>query len=124
MSRASGHGGAAAAAATAVPLIQCDSAGRFHLQPAAARLLSGIKGRICPVVVCGPYRTGKSTLLNLLLDTNVKSAGGASFAVGGTVQASVTHAQPAARSSCPLLLSVSCLEKMKEFFSLLTADAT
>lgn len=102
MSRASGHGAAApaTAAAQAVPLIQCDSAGRFQLQPAAARLLSGIKGRICPVVVCGPYRTGKSTLLNLLLDTNVKSAGGASFAVGGTVQASVTRHRTAARFSC------------------------
>ena len=31
--------------------------------------------------------SGKSTLLNLLLDRNVKSAAGGGFAVGGTVQA-------------------------------------
>jgi hypothetical protein len=82
MSRASASSGGQA---TAMQFLSVDNAGRFALQPDAIRVLSQIKGKICPVVVCGVYRSGKSTLLNLLLDANVKS--GSAFAVGGTVQA-------------------------------------
>src|SRR5687767_304830 len=65
MSRASGSSAAAAgsssssAAAMAVPFIQSDAAGHFSLQPAASKMLQAIKGKICPVIVCGPYRTGE-----------------------------------------------------------------
>jgi len=94
-SRRGGAGGNAASSsssATALPLLQADAQGRFHMQPEAAAMLSSIKGKVCPVVVCGPYRSGKSTLLNLLLDRSVQSgasqpAPSSGFAVGGSVQA-------------------------------------
>jgi hypothetical protein len=75
------------ASSAALPFVQCDAKGQFSITPAAAKMLSAIKGHICPVVCAGPYRTGKSTLLNLLLDRNVKGGGGGGFAVGGSVQA-------------------------------------
>ena len=59
----------------------------FIVDPAAAALLKAIKGPICPVVVAGPYRSGKSTLLNFLLPPASASARRAGFAVGSSVQA-------------------------------------
>jgi hypothetical protein len=47
-------------AAAALPFLSCDANGKFHLEKAAVSLLNGLKGRICPVVVCGPYRTGSA----------------------------------------------------------------
>jgi hypothetical protein len=47
----------------------------------AADVLHGIKGKLAVVVVAGPYRTGKSYLLNRLLGRQ------SGFAVGGTIQA-------------------------------------
>jgi hypothetical protein len=44
--------------AAAIPFLQCDAAGKFHLQPEALKLISSIRGKIAPVVVAGPYRTG------------------------------------------------------------------
>ena len=57
----------------------------FVVDPAAATLLRAIKGPICPVVVAGPYRSGKSTLLNLLLPPTISRHAG--FAVGSSIQA-------------------------------------
>jgi len=61
----------------------------FIIDPAATALLRNIKGPICPVVVAGPYRSGKSTLLNLLLPPSTASAASrrAGFAVGSSIQA-------------------------------------
>ena len=97
----------ASAPTAALPFIQSDDNGKFFFQPAAVKLLSSIKGPICPVVVAGPYRTGKSTLLNLLLDTNVKS--GAGFAVGGTVQAVSRQTHKSMNGPLPMLAGSSHL---------------
>ena len=77
-----------------IPFITVDPhhPSQFIIDPAAAQLLSTIKGRICPIVVAGPYRSGKSTLLNLLLPpsptpTPSTSSRRSGFAVGSTVQA-------------------------------------
>ena len=59
----------------------------FIVDPAAATLLKNIKGPICPVVVAGPYRSGKSTLLNLLLPPSTSTSRRAGFAVGSSIQA-------------------------------------
>ena len=77
-----------------IPFITQDprNPAHFVIDPTAAKLLSNIKGRICPVVVAGPYRSGKSTLLNLLLppsspSTSSSSSKRAGFAVGSSVEA-------------------------------------
>ena len=71
-----------------IPFITTDprNPSQFIIDPAAHRLLSSIKGRICPVVVAGPYRSGKSTLLNLLLPPSTASTR-KGFTVGNSVQA-------------------------------------
>lgn len=67
---------------SAVPFLQADASGKFHVQAQAAKILSGIKGRLVVIAVAGPYRTGKSFLLNRLIEAN-----GAGFQVGNTVNA-------------------------------------
>jgi len=73
----------AAFAQQAIPFLQPDADGKFHVSPDAARILSKVKGKIVVVAVAGPYRTGKSYLLNCLIDSNVSSG----FKVGSTVNA-------------------------------------
>ncbi len=46
----------------------------------AVDMLSRIRGKVCPIAVAGLYRTGKSSLMNWVLD---RPAG---FTVGPTVQ--------------------------------------
>ena len=82
-------------APTPIPFITEDPRrpSHFTIDPAAANLLNSIKGPICPVVVAGPYRSGKSTLLNLLLPPSSAASSSSSrratsgFAIGSTVQA-------------------------------------
>ena len=83
---------------SAIPFIQVDpsdpSGSRFIVHPQAIELLQRLRGPVAPVVVAGLYRSGKSTLLNMLVHrtaggTNTKKAAAASsgFAVGGTINA-------------------------------------
>lgn len=76
--------------ASAVPFITSDGA-KLAIDAGAAKWLSTLKN-VCPVIICGPYRSGKSAILNLLLrcerartQGEVSLQGG--FQVGGTVQA-------------------------------------
>jgi hypothetical protein len=55
--------------------------GDFSVNSEAAEVLSSITGPVAVVAVCGMYRTGKSSMLNWLLDRQ------AGFTVGPTVQA-------------------------------------
>ena len=52
----------------------------WTLQPEGLDVLRGVRGAVAPVVVIGPYRSGKSFLLNQLLGV----ACGAGFGVGHT----------------------------------------
>lgn len=66
-----------------VPFIQWDQAsGKFHVSKEGAAVLSSIHEQLAVIVVAGPYRTGKSFLLNRLIGRQ-----GDGFQVGGTVQA-------------------------------------
>jgi hypothetical protein len=47
--------------------------GSLEVPEAAAALLSSIKEHVSVVVVAGPYRTGKSFLLNCLSDHPVRA---------------------------------------------------
>ena len=83
-----------------IPFIQYRDE-KFVVCPEAQRMLSGVRDRIVVVCVAGPYRTGKSFLLNQLIGRAVErstattssssSSSGATsaagFAVGSTVQA-------------------------------------
>ena len=53
----------------------------FQINEKATAILQRIQGKVAVVAMCGLYRTGKSSLLNWLLDRK------AGFAVGPTVQA-------------------------------------
>ncbi len=66
----------------AVPFLQPDAHGRFHVSDESARILSQVKGKLVIVAVAGPYRTGKSFLLNRLIDAH-----GGGFKVGNTINA-------------------------------------
>ena len=48
----------------AVPFIQMDAAGKFSINESAFNIVQKIKGKLAVVIVAGPYRTGKSYLLN------------------------------------------------------------
>ncbi|CAE8601618.1 unnamed protein product, partial [Polarella glacialis] len=65
------------------------SSWHFEVGEDAARVLEAAAGgrplSVC--TVCGPYRTGKSYLLNLLLGRNVHAAGHSQFRVGSTTRA-------------------------------------
>lgn len=61
---------------------------QFYIHKDAIAVLSQIKTKLCVVVVSGPYRSGKSTLLNLLVNrTNRQNNQKHGFAVGGTTTA-------------------------------------
>jgi hypothetical protein len=70
-----------------IPFIQYRDE-RFVVCPEAASMLANVRDRIVVICVAGPYRTGKSFLLNQLIGRTPKaSAATAGFAVGNTVQA-------------------------------------
>lgn len=81
----------------AIPFIS-NKNGRFAVEPAAKETLAGIKGRVAIVVVAGPYRTGKSYLLNKLVNAQK------GFNVGNTVKACTKGiwlwGQPIKRDDC------------------------
>lgn len=60
-------------------LIRIDDSGNCHLQEDAVRVLNQIQGRLAVVGIAGLYRTGKSFLLNRLLDLQ------AGFEIGPSV---------------------------------------
>jgi len=68
--------------AAPIPFIQWKDEG-FVVEEAAAKVLSQIKGKISVIVVAGPYRTGKSYLLNRLIGHDHQQG----FQVGGTIRA-------------------------------------
>ncbi|ETV84196.1 hypothetical protein, variant 1 [Aphanomyces astaci] len=73
-----------------VQLIRVDPDGSFHVEEAAVKKLEKIKGKIAVVAVAGLYRTGKSFLLNLLVNKQTATATAnvnTGFAVGGTINA-------------------------------------
>eukprot|EP00456_Euglypha_rotunda_P079233 TRINITY_DN7605_c0_g1_i1.p1 TRINITY_DN7605_c0_g1~~TRINITY_DN7605_c0_g1_i1.p1 ORF type:complete len:109 (-),score=14.71 TRINITY_DN7605_c0_g1_i1:10-336(-) len=63
-----------------IPFLQ-DTQQGFVVCDEAAKLLSAITSKIAVVVVAGPYRTGKSYLLNRLIGRQ------SGFSVGSTVKA-------------------------------------
>ena len=68
------------ASAGAMPLVTVGDANEFVLNEEAVALLQMLKCPVCPIAIAGLYRTGKSSLLNWLLDR----PGG--FKVGPTVE--------------------------------------
>ena len=69
-------------AARPVPIVlpSASDPTKLTLQPEGLDVLRGVRGAVAPVVVIGPYRSGKSFLLNQLLGV----ACGAGFGVGHT----------------------------------------
>ena len=64
----------------AVQLVRVDPAGAFHVTAEGLAALAALgDAPVCPIVACGLYRTGKSSLLNAL------SASSNDFATGATV---------------------------------------
>ncbi len=63
-----------------IPFIQWKD-GKFSIDKKASDILHQIRGKLAVIVVAGPYRTGKSYLLNRLLGRQ------SGFAVGGSIQA-------------------------------------
>ena len=68
----------------AVPLIVVAADGRAEVGEEAAELLGRLRGPVAVVAVVGPYRSGKSFLLNRVL---LGRAGPGGFPVGATVEA-------------------------------------
>ena len=77
-----GLGATPRAAARPVPIVlpSASDPTKLTLQPEGLDVLRGVRGAVAPVVVIGPYRSGKSFLLNQLLGV----ACGAGFGVGHT----------------------------------------
>jgi hypothetical protein len=83
---------------SSLPFIGVDDAtGLFSVDPRAVTFLSRLRGRVAVVIVAGKYRTGKSFLLNQLVEgagggaaapASPSAAGGAgpAFSVGHTVE--------------------------------------
>ena len=65
----------------ALPFIMVEDDGKFSVNPEAVKYLQTLEGEIGVVAIAGLYRTGKSYLLNQLME---KSGG---FQVGPTVKA-------------------------------------
>ncbi|KAH8055083.1 GTPase [Aureococcus anophagefferens] len=63
-----------------IPLVEVDDDSKFSVNPEAREILEGLRGKVCVVSVAGLYRTGKSSLVNFLLDAD------AGFTVGPTVR--------------------------------------
>ena len=80
-------------ASAAVPLVTVDHEGGLCVTPEAVAVLGNISEHVAVVVVAGPYRSGKSFLLNCLageVDRKVApveapEAPGATFRIGSTV---------------------------------------
>jgi hypothetical protein len=66
-----------------IPFIQDVKGQGFVVTPEAANVLANCFTKIAVVVIAGPYRTGKSFLLNKLIGCEKKQG----FSVGGTVNA-------------------------------------
>ena len=67
-----------------LPLVSYDDDGKYRLHEGAVSVLNGLgKGRLAVVAVIGPYRSGKSFLLNKLSAQESREAG---FAVGHKVE--------------------------------------
>jgi hypothetical protein len=64
----------------AIQLVEIDDKGNCHLNPKAMAIIKGIKTKVGVISVVGPYRTGKSFLLNRLLGQQD------GFEIGPTVQ--------------------------------------
>jgi hypothetical protein len=79
-----GRGGAEEEDGRALPFIVVGSDGRAEVGEEAAALLGRLRGPVAVVAVVGPYRSGKSFLLNRVL---LGRAGPGGFPVGGTVEA-------------------------------------
>ena len=71
----------ASAAGFATPFLMLGDDGKWSVNEAAAAYLSSLRGEVVVVAIAGKERTGKSSLLNQLIQRD----GG--FAVGPTVQA-------------------------------------
>ena len=66
-----------------IPFVQwSDRDETFRVDPEAERVLGGVLGKLAVVCVAGPYRTGKSFLLNRLIGTQQRG-----FQVGGDINA-------------------------------------
>ena len=63
-----------------IPLVEVDDDSKFSVNPEAREILEGLRGKVCVVSVAGLYRTGKSSLVNFLLDAD------SGFTVGPTVR--------------------------------------
>jgi Guanylate-binding protein, N-terminal domain len=64
-------------------------------------LLRGMRGRLAPVVVIGPYRSGKSFLINQMLGTGCGAARPASSHVADPGVPKLTAARPRVRGGIP-----------------------
>ena len=69
--------------AEALSLIDVDDEGAFAVNEESAQILAGIEGKLCVVCVAGLYRTGKSTIANLLADAHGKRG---NFTIGHGVR--------------------------------------
>jgi len=65
-----------------IPFITTTDEGEFQVDERAVEYLESIQGRVAIIAVAGPWRTGKSFLLNQLLGIQ-----GAGFVVGPTINA-------------------------------------
>ena len=63
----------------AIPFIEVDEASKFTVSDEARRILGQLEGKICVISVAGLYRTGKSSLVNFLLERQT------GFTVGPTI---------------------------------------
>ena len=69
-----------------VPLVVVDADGQFVVNEAAVGVLEAIDSPVSVLVVAGPYRSGKSFLMNRLFGVGASSGKGTGFEVGHTVQ--------------------------------------